>query len=229
MVSIADVDELKEISPEEYHILKEQNISSLLVTPIRSTAEKKVTGFIGVDNPSMFTEDHSLLDTLSYFINDEIKKRTLSEQLIYTSYHDALTGLLNTNCYKKDLEELSSTSLSSVGVVYVDINGLKKRNDEFGHNAGDELIKNVASNLQTAFNEQDIYRIGGDEFIIICKEISEEDFSSRIQMLHSEIKMQENYSISIGHAWSSQHNDIEKLVREADLSMYQDKKQFYEQ
>lgn len=229
MVSIADVDELKEISPEEYHILKEQNISSLLVTPIRSTAEKKVTGFIGVDNPSMYTEDNSLLDTLSYFIIDEIKKRTLSEQLIYTSYHDALTGLLNTNCYKKDLEELSSTSLSSVGVVYVDINGLKKRNDEFGHNAGDELIKNVASNLQTAFNEQDIYRIGGDEFIIICKEISEEDFSSRIQMLNSEIKMQGNYSISIGHAWSSQHDDIEKLVREADLSMYQNKKQFYEQ
>ncbi|MBQ4523642.1 MAG: EAL domain-containing protein [Lachnospiraceae bacterium] len=228
MVVIHDIDEIKESSPDEYQILKNQNISSLLVTPFRSEKNKKVSGFIGVDNPSWFTKDYALLDALSYFIIDEMKKRGLSEQLFFMSYHDALTGIYNRNCYKKDLEEFSFDFKHSVGIVYADINGLKKVNDELGHNAGDELIKHVASILISCFKGHRIYRVGGDEFVIVCKNVSEEDFLSYVEKVRAQVDADETCSVSFGQSWSNQQDDVEKLVKEADSLMYQDKDNYYQ-
>ncbi|MBQ3515482.1 MAG: EAL domain-containing protein [Lachnospiraceae bacterium] len=228
MVVIPDIDTIKETSPDEYLILKEQNISSLLVTPFRSETDKKVSGFIGVDNPSWFTKDYALLESLSYFIIDEMKKRALSEQLFFMSYHDALTGVYNRNCYKKDLEIFSSAFKNSIGIVYADINGLKKVNDELGHNAGDELIKNVASILRSCFESHKIYRVGGDEFVIVCQDISKVDFLSCIEKVQNQVAEHKNCSVSFGHSWSTQADDIEKLVKEADFLMYQNKNNYYQ-
>ncbi|MBQ4529597.1 MAG: EAL domain-containing protein [Lachnospiraceae bacterium] len=228
MVMIPDVDKLKDTDPEEYTVLKNQNISSLLVTPFYSDKDKRVSGFIGVDNPTWFTKDATLLDSLSYFIVNEIGKRKLSEQLFFMSYRDALTGVYNRNCYKKDLEELSSDSNISIGIVYADINGLKKVNDELGHNAGDKLIKNVVSCLVTCFHEHKIYRVGGDEFIIICQDISYEDFQFCIRKVHAYVETHEDCSVALGHSWSDQQYSVEKLVKEADSLMYQDKNKYYQ-
>lgn len=228
MVIIPDVDALKDTDPTEYQILKSQMISSLLVSPFRQEAENTVSGFIGVDNPRWFTKDYTLLDSLSYFIIDEMKKRALSEQLFFMSYHDALTGVFNRNCYKKDFEKFSSDFKNSIGIIYADINGLKKVNDELGHNAGDKLIKNVASILIACFKGHKIYRVGGDEFVIVCKDLSEEEFQSYIKKVRDRVDSDETCSVSFGQAWSNQRDNIEKLVKEADFLMYQDKNNFYQ-
>lgn len=224
MVMIPDIDELKEISPDEYSILKNQNISSLLVTPLYSGKDKQVSGFIGVDNPAWFTKNITLLDSLSYFIVDEMKKRTLSEQLFFMSYHDALTGVYNRNCYTKDLKDFSSDSSTSIGIVYADVNGLKKINDELGHDEGDKLIMNVVSCLVTHFQGHKIYRVGGDEFIIICTNISQKDFLECVK----NVQANSNFSVSLGYSWSDKQNDIEQLVKEADVLMYQEKNEYYQ-
>lgn len=72
---------------------------------------------------------------------------------------------------------------NSIGVVYLDVNGLKEINDNLGHDSGDELLKACAKIIQNSFEIGSYYRIGGDEFVIICIDISENELmkSSKIK------------------------------------------------
>ena len=80
----------------------------------------------------------------------------------YKSEHDALTGCYNRNHLSKVKSRYEQQR--SFFVVFIDVNNLKRMNDEFGHEAGDSLLKNVASKMQFWNSYGDVYRLGGDEF-----------------------------------------------------------------
>lgn len=102
--------------------------------------DDKVVGFIGVDNPHKAVGDTSLLTSLSYFLLTEMKKRKVENKLNYMSYYDFLTGAYNRNKYIKYIDNFQKGKVKSIGVVFVDINGLKDINDNFGHANGDSAI-----------------------------------------------------------------------------------------
>ena len=109
--------------------------------------------------------------------------------------------------------------------MYIDLNGLKRVNDQFGHRAGDELIVRAAMAAAEVFAE-DVYRVGGDEFVVLRFGITQEEFAVRTGQLRE--KMQENQvNASIGTVWRETAGDLEELLRCADESMYGEKKQYY--
>ena len=148
---------------------------------------------------------------------------------IFELERDGLTGFKNRQAYYKDVEMIEQNEYMSqkpVGVVFVDVNGLKKVNDNLGHEAGDALILSVAGKITEVFGDARCYRFGGDELVILSFDKNEDTFYNKLKRL---TKLWEaNCSASVGSIWLEHANNIEKGVSEADERMYMDKSNYYE-
>lgn len=210
----------------EYQILEPQGVERLVAAPLIDSFGD-IIGFIGVDNPEENFESAYLLTSISYFVVDDLEKSKMISQLEKMSYEDALTGLKNRNCYFRRLRELQSHDPASLGVVYLDINGLKRTNDTYGHSYGDALIQRAADHLKEVFHE-DIYRIGGDEFVTLCIDMTEEAFHDRVDKLRELVEEDDGCSLSIGSKWDAGEINAADLIADADELMYINKQSYYQ-
>lgn len=225
-IVIEDVETLKDIDPAEYEFLRSQSVHSLVAAPMEM--DGTLTGYLGVDNP---LPDHmsniaSLLQTLCYFLMLAWRHAQSQKQLSQLSYYDRLTSFYNRNRYIEDTKDLSSTEVS-VGIVYLDVNGLKDINDQRGHAYGDEVLAECARRMKRAFPGANFYRIGGDEFVIICPGMEKELFESRTRDLKAQFRADPMYRAAIGSRWSKKIDDLNQIIADADARMYEDKKTFY--
>ncbi len=160
---------------------------------------------------------HNHKNNCKYYLLNKFKKLSL---------YDNLTGLFNRNCYNIAIKEYYDNHPNSLGIAYIDINGLKEANDIHGHSHGDMLIKTCANLVKKVFDTK-AYRIGGDEFIILFDNISEEDFSNKIQQLNSFLENEEHLVVSIGTAMCHSSCDLNNQLDEADKAMYNSKQDYY--
>ena len=162
---------------------------------------------------------------------DEEKRR--EEKLIKISMTDEMTRLYNRRCYDEDLKNLKKEKLDPDFVLFsIDINGLKRANDTNGHIAGDELIKGAATCLTaTVNNKGKVYRIGGDEFMIITQIKDPDSLKTAIKEKTKAWKghYTDELNLSVGYASLSENQDasIDDLEHLADTRMYVDKSEFY--
>lgn len=208
-----------------YHLLEAQQIDSMIAAPL--ILDGSFFGFLGVDNPTQHIENTSLVKSVATFVMDDLKQRELLQELSKQSYTDSLTGMYNRNKYTQILSELNQKPPETLGIVYVDINGLKTANDEHGHQFGDFIIKKTAALLSQVFDSAWIYRIGGDEFVIICPDISRSSFSIRISEMRKLIERDEEIRLSIGVSWNKGEIDITRQIMHTDELMYIDKEKYY--
>ena len=140
---------------------------------------------------------------------------------------DALTGLLNRQAFKSDIhknpEEITA-------ILSIDMNGLKVINDNQGHAAGDDALTTLALCFMRSLKSREYgYRIGGDEFAIVCRRTSQSEMMAlkeRIENLVAETE----YSCSIGYSYSEGgEKTVEEMLKEADDMMYSDKARHYEE
>jgi len=223
-VVISDVDSLITIDPPVYNYLNAQDIHSLVVSPLIS--EDKIIGFYGTDNPpaEVMHNIHDMAWIIGHFLVSLLKKLELIEHLAELSYFEQLTGFQNRHAMEAYIQR--SNSVENLGVIYCDVMGLKKINDTLGHQAGDALLLRASECLKKHFARTELYRIGGDEFLVLCEGISQQDFLSRIEALR--IDMEENDAMmALGHLWCTKPDDIEKLIIDADKLMYAEKQAYY--
>lgn len=163
-------------------------------------------------------------------VRDITKRKNDEKRIFEMSMHDSLTGLFNRNYFEEKLMSLKNEKTQNVGIIVCDIDGLKLVNDTLGHAQGDELIKNAASILKICCKEEDtIARIGGDEFVVIISNTSEEEletYANKIANKTEQLNVLEPIimvSISVGYAISSDNNELQMVFREADSHMYREK------
>ena len=219
---IPDIEE--EQGQPYYETLKMQDITRLLAVPLNS--DGKIIGFLGVDNPRLHYEDHTLLSSIQYFLTDSLKAKERKARLQYMSYRDMLTTLYNRNRYIQVLEGMQAKTVIKTGVAYIDINGLKRVNDLYGHEAGDRLIINTARSM-LAILPENAYRVGGDEFVLICFDMDEKIFRSKVRDICDSIAAKK-ISVSVGIVWEESSSELETMLRRADDLMYEEKKKYYE-
>lgn len=149
---------------------------------------------------------------------------------------DPLTGLFNRYAYSKILDKYKTDLPEGLVLFLIDINGLKNVNDTFGHEAGDEIIIGAASSIKGAAKESSaIYRIGGDEFILIDEMDSEaiNEFLTKLSASTASWQGQKGgrLSVSAGYAIAKENTgcSLEKLAIVADQEMYKAKADFYKQ
>lgn len=167
----------------------------------------------------------------------DVTERARAEQEIqHLANYDTLTGLPNRNLLHDRLQQAIAQAArqeSSVGVLCLDLDRFKGINDSLGHNVGDSLLKMVAGRLRMCVRESDtLSRIGGDEFVIVLRLVSDEDgisnAASKILSVISEpfrFEDQELYlTASVGIAvYPTDGTDAHTLLKHADLAMYQAK------
>lgn len=212
-----DVGQVK--GTELYAMMQQQNIQRLLAVPLRR--ETRIIGFLGVDNPREHSHDPTLLSSIQFFVTNSLEQKKVQEKLYRLSYRDTLTGLDNRNRYMELLEAGKENALKQVGGIYMDLNGLKRCNDCFGHAAGDALICRAADALNDVFPRK-ACRIGGDEFVVICCPVTQEKFEQQVEALRAAL-VRHQVDAAIGSFWQSLVEDLPAFLREADDRMYREK------
>ncbi len=152
--------------------------------------------------------------------------------LDYESSHDELTSLCNRNKLDKNVDYYIRTA-SSIAVIFLDINNLKRMNDEFGHDDGDRLLIRVANKLMDWKEYGDVYRIGGDEFVIVLLNDQTKDVQSRFASWYQSLKPFNDYSsdgfkceLAYGiSVYDGKNVDFDFLLNDADIKMYHMKSQ----
>lgn len=160
-------------------------------------------------------------------LRDLSDRRKLEEHLLFLSTHDALTGLANRSAFDEALTRLDERGPHPVAVVMVDLDGLKRVNDECGHAAGDALLRRVATVLKSAFRATDLVaRIGGDEFAVLAagrEAAAIQSLASRVQAAvdaHNAGFEGEPLRISIGIAVADTGVPVASALQDADARMY---------
>ena len=168
-----------------------------------------------------------MMRALLPYIPQAIALQKMQKQQEYLSYHDDLTGLLNRNSLVDYLENTDTSELRSLGALSVDINGLKNFNQEFGRDYGDEVVIRVGEVLQEYFHSADVYRLTGDEYLVLAVNVTYEEFTKQVYAAHTKL---DNISLglaSMGYAWEKVDIDIDKLVNSAEVMMRDEKKKYY--
>ena len=232
--------EMKRFEPSEHLTYKDAGVIDLAIRS-RDEIHEIYEGIRSMQiNIVDYLNDVSALqkEKMKAQIEIEDKDKQIG-QLSIETYKDALTGVGNKAAYIKKTEELNriiAQGDAEFALVIADINNLKKINDDYGHRAGDTYIKGCSDMICNAFKYSPVFRIGGDEFIIILQGRDYADRKELTDKLRAEFEMTYSnteadpwlrFSAAVGIAeYASDDNTVELVFKRADKLMYDNKADF---
>jgi diguanylate cyclase (GGDEF)-like protein len=167
-------------------------------------------------------------------IEDVTERRRAEAKILHWAHHDSLTGLPNRRYLGDHAERLMSSGAGreKVMVMYVDLDGFKRVNDTHGHDAGDDLLRNVADRLRNTMRRGELAaRLGGDEFAIVATYVAQGSttvFAQKIirelsipYVLNSGVKVE--VGVSVGIALARPGEPFESAMKRADAALYEAK------
>lgn len=167
-------------------------------------------------------------------MTDITARKKAESYLEYLGKHDVLTKLYNRAFFHEELKRLTRQKVFPVSAIYLDLNALKAVNDEFGHDAGDDVLRRTGEILQQAIGmPYSGSRIGGDEFVLLLPRADQQTTAKLVVTLRELFHLDNQYhaslpmSVAIGSATSEKYESLEDMLKRADHQMYLDKKRFY--
>ena len=185
--------------------------------------QNQTEGFTLVVNPSeeSFNTGSVLYSTLTDFIAVMVRNRNSIRELEKQSLIDQLTGAGNRWALEQRIQAWQGDG--TLGVISIDLNGLKNTNDTQGHHAGDVLISETARVLRECAGEDSVFRTGGDEFVVVTEDLEERDIRLLIHHMRQSA-VNNGISMAIGYACRcGKVTDFDALLTESDFNMYRDK------
>lgn len=217
---------LRALHPRGYSLLCERGIESLCAAPY--TKADGTCGLLGLNNPTRHRDDLTYLSLNASVIANEMQKGALLEKQDFMLYHDALTGAFNRAYYIRYLENCDGEKLRTLGVLAADINGLKQVNRNFGHVEGDQVVMRTAEILRCLFPEGKLFRVNGDEFVLLCENIAREPLLAGLQIAKRQMRMLRD-GVTLGCTWADADIDAERLVEHAGELLLIEKRQYYKE
>ena len=224
---VSDIAELRRAAPSLAQFLELQDEQPLILIPLVRHGAGIGLLRLDVSGTSSPINITGIARLLSHFIVSAIAQRDMMRRLRHLSYHDQLTGAQNRYALEQHLNTIPPEQ--PVGLVMCDVIGLKQINDIQGHASGDRLIHRVYDSLASIFAPEDIYRMGGDEFLVVCRAENEGQLEILTDLLRRQLRTN-NCGLSIGTAWAGAgEKNFRALIKQADDRMYREKQSFYEQ
>lgn len=159
---------------------------------------------------------------------DETELAQSHKEMEKYSRYDMLTDLLNRNSYIEYCRSFIHRKVELFGMAFLDINGLKYINDTYGHDQGDQTLVFTANMMKKYFSDANLFRISGDEFLIILEGCSEEEFNKRTKEFIAALEKNEYQIASCGCVWKKNPESVNEIKILADDRMYEDKRKFHE-
>lgn len=239
IVYIPSTDQLPIEAEEERLRLKKRKVRSQILVPIQSN--HSIIGLIGYDEMrgSKFLRviDRDWLRVLANILADAIAKVETEHDMNYLAYYDSLTGIPNRVLFYRRLEQaidLARQTEKTLGVIFIDLDGFKEVNDTLGHDWGDQLLKRIGKRLTDCLGEAELVgRFGGDEFLIMVPQISDnlelEKIAEKVMSIFHRpmlVADQELYISGSGGiaVYPKDGGNVNSLIKNADLAMYAAKK-----
>lgn len=228
----SDMEVVKNRNPVWHRSLTESGVRSIVLFPLKYKGD--LLGYIWATNfnTENATTIKETLELTTFFLAAEIANYRMLNRLKILSSQDLLTGVLNRNEMNNRIDricERRDETPMNVGIVFADLNGLKMVNDKYGHFAGDMLIKNAALLLQNVFMEEEVYRAGGDEFMVLVKNTTIEMLEEKCNRLKEQSGAFEHVSFAVGYSIEEDGINIRRSLKLADERMYEDKERYYQE
>jgi len=227
----SDMEYIRERNPVWYKSLMDASVQSIAIFPLKG-GDDQLLGYIWATNFDTVDTLHikETLELSTYFIASEIANHLLLTRLRELSSMDMLTGIMNRNEMNNRIDELREgrTVVEELGIVFADLNGLKRVNDQYGHVEGDRMLKEGAAVLRQVFAGDEIYRAGGDEFMIITRGAKEEELRERCDEIKRLATGRRHVSFAAGYCVVPDSRKIRAALKAADERMYRDKENYYQ-
>ena len=172
-------------------------------------------------------------------------RKNLKDYMDYANeqaFSDSMTGVGNKTAYLDYINEINkkiNDGTAAFAVAVFDINGLKSTNDNFGHECGDRIITDTAAILRRAFEDEKVFRIGGDEFIAVMGETTEAELDEKLDQIKEAIDafntQEKQYTMTLSFSGGGavyhpgEDSDFKAVFKRADEQMYRNKGDFYRQ
>lgn len=227
---LEDLNVIEERDPVWYKSLCDHKIRNIILYEIR--CKQTLVGFIWAANydTSKMMKIKNTLELSAFLLAAVIQNHQLISRLEFRSTVDGLTQVSNRNAMNDRVDKLVSGEEKlpgTMGVVFADLNGLKNVNDDEGHDAGDKLLIRAAALLKIAFGDYEIYRAGGDEFVVFCPDITEEKLAQTVAQLRGLTGNTADVSFALGTVYCTGEYNICRAMQAADEKMYKDKEEYY--
>ncbi|MBE5924823.1 MAG: GGDEF domain-containing protein [Lachnospiraceae bacterium] len=225
-----DMRELSKRNPEWTASLMSAGAESVVLYPLKGNGQ--TLGYMwainfDVERTQVIKE---ILEVTTFILSSEIASHQLYEHMELTSRYDLLTSVMNRNAMNIRIDRIvlgEDTLIGTYGVVFAGIKGLRTLNDNIGHHAGDELIKRAADTLSKIFEGYEVYRAGGDEFLVFCDGISKNYFDKLTKTLRDNYKVDGGVNFAVGSCYGEDGENLRKALKSADEQMYSDMEEFY--
>ena len=185
---------------------------------------------------NIFPQNEEDWGIIQVALTDITERKQMENHLQYLGKHDILTKLYNRTFYNEEILRLEENSISPVSCIFLDMNGLKKINDTFGHDEGDKILKRMGNILQHSIldTQYSVSRIGGDEFVILMPNANEKD-AQHLQDVIQQLIDQDNMSFpafpisaAMGYSTTENNESIDDSLKRADQKMYKKKTEYYQ-
>ena len=225
ILSIKPNKHLYKTNPTFYSFLKENKIFDISLSGTVNSANH--TTILAVFNAKYSKQVRILAEKTSACFSMALYNKNHLNRTKLIATTDSLTGAFNRVAYKNDLLVLEQEDNTNVACLYVDVNELHLINNKYGHTVGDEMLIYIANTLKDVFYGHNVYRMGGDEFLVFCKNITPDAIKDKIEQLNAELSLRK-YHVAIGVSFRAQNIYVEEMVREAEVRMYEEKAGFYQ-
>ncbi|MGB9720301.1 MAG: sensor domain-containing diguanylate cyclase [bacterium] len=228
--------EVYKSTPEQKRVYNLWSPGDLLISPIYSKGGE-ILGILSLAEPmNNRVPDRSkirLLEAFGDFLGLAIENNQLFEKNVFLSYTDDLTGVYNYRFLKEKLNELIKKEPKSLAIAMIDLDRFKEYNDQFGHLAGDLMLKKVSQILKDVVKNGYVTRYGGDEFIIILPDAGPRSVQYRINKAKQMIASSKHNNISVQFScgiamYPGDGKDFGTLIDCADKRLYQEKRKKYD-
>lgn len=222
-----DMKRLTEEYPVLKNVLEEYRVKNIMAIVIEEI-ERGCTAVLGICNMKQHWKDTMNLNCILLSFSMTANNLQVYNTIRQMGMMDSLTGLLNRNSYHAMIAKIGQMQPDTLACVYMDANGLHEVNNHLGHEAGDKMLQAIGNELQLLYGGNNTYRIGGDEFVVLCLNESREFVYGQAERFESAVN-KKGYYVSIGIEWRNSNFDIDKIIKTAEDKMQKNKHVYYEE